>query len=235
MPRPFPNDGSTAGGYGMHHTPEGLAKAVTRTMDALSPIVDTFDALYVTGQSGEIPGAVVAYLLKKQLIILRKAGADGNHHSHGCRVEGWYQGHERCIILDDFCSSGKTLRELLKHQLYGTTIVGVCLYGHPRGPSEIEAGFSKEFYEYDRRGNNEKKWRLTRNGEDTIIFTLALAPVGVNLKAEGKMREAFDGTPLSMPGRDKPTEYASFYGAGGLQIVRSTCALPLPQSSPTSA
>ena len=59
--------------YLCHKNLAGMREAVRRTYAALSRVRGSFDTIYVTGQSGIVPGSIVAWRLDKPLLILRKA------------------------------------------------------------------------------------------------------------------------------------------------------------------
>jgi hypothetical protein len=170
----FPNHtpGSNGcGGYGMHTHAGGISTAVTRCLRALSPIADSFDALYVTGQSGIVPASVVAFKLKKSLIILRKKSEE----NHGSMIEG--DAHAtpgvRYIIIDDFMSRGATMDRLLQHKPTSGTLAGICLYGHPRTDREVHVGFAKVWRPMNEEYKREDYWlRLVRRGPRSIIFDI---------------------------------------------------------------
>ncbi len=163
----FPNHNLHFGGcgaYGLHRTAIGHRLAVRRVSYALRHIENEFDAIYVTGQSGIVPGSVVAWCLKKPLVILRK----DEECSHGQRIEG---GDDNCanmrlVIVDDFVSRAGTMERLLSHPSIGR-VVAVCLYGQPRTNKEIEAGYAKTWA--TTRYMNE--WlRLVRRGPRSLLF-----------------------------------------------------------------
>jgi adenine/guanine phosphoribosyltransferase-like PRPP-binding protein len=70
----------------------------------------TFDAIAITGVSGALFGIPLAYMLNKELIIIRKA-----EKRHSGRIEGGgyllgMRNARRYIIVDDLVESGKTLK-----------------------------------------------------------------------------------------------------------------------------
>src|SRR6185437_651522 len=67
--------------------------------------VEDFDAIAFTGLSGALVAPIVADLLGKELIAVRKEKT--NHSSN--QIEGYIAG-KTYIILDDCRSSGKTIR-----------------------------------------------------------------------------------------------------------------------------
>jgi len=70
--------------------------------------LDKFDAIVFRGMSGALVAPIVAYLLKKPVVLVRK---DKNTHS-----TYWVEGlHEvnRYIVIDDLICTGKTMNEIL--------------------------------------------------------------------------------------------------------------------------
>lgn len=174
----FPNTGHTteSGRYGMFRTVGGHMLAVQRCLRALRPVEATFDVLYVTGLSGTIPAAVVAYLMQKEIVVLRKTlHGDYDTASHGSLVEGdaTMVPGMRYMILDDFVSNAGTLRKLLKHLPSNGSLAGVCLYGHPRSKNEIEGGMAKVFHTYpDGPEKPPQRWHMVRRGRNSMLFDL---------------------------------------------------------------
>jgi adenine/guanine phosphoribosyltransferase-like PRPP-binding protein len=71
-----------------------------------------FDAIAVAGVSGLTMGAILAHRLNKHLIVVRKDG-ESRHSSY--EVEGKVPDRtEKILIVDDFMSSGKTVRTIIQ-------------------------------------------------------------------------------------------------------------------------
>lgn len=87
--------------------PAKRTSTIDRVVNDLKLI--NFDTILVRGVSGLLVGPVVAYLLNKNIAVVRK---DSESSHAGCKVSGVVSG--RCIILDDFISSGATVREIIK-------------------------------------------------------------------------------------------------------------------------
>lgn len=177
----FPDTGATAespGRYGMFRTHEGHALAVKRCLRALRPIRGEFDAIYCTGLSGEIPAATVTYVMKKELLVLRKQrGSDTM--SHGQLLEGSVKdvSGTRYIIIDDFVSGGGTLKRLMQHLPSNGSLVGVLLYGHPVSPNERDHGAPATQINIAKDGDSatvrERLWfNLVRRGRNSMMFDL---------------------------------------------------------------
>lgn len=67
-----------------------------------------FDGFLVQGLSGIIMGTLVARALGKKIVVARKG-----EKTHGMLVENIMDG-DKLIILDDFCSSGDTIKKIFK-------------------------------------------------------------------------------------------------------------------------
>lgn len=109
--------------------PKQRAAAVEYCCDRLRDI--PFDSIVVTGYSGAAFGSVVAHALGKALVIVRKPTETANHSGHA--IEG--NPGQRFVIIDDFISSGATVRRILDtmadHCRTHAECVGFC--GYNRG------------------------------------------------------------------------------------------------------
>ena len=129
-------------GYRMHRGPEGFREMIVNTMRGLNRLTRDgveFDTVYVRGNSGLIPGSVIAWRLKKSLMILRKE----LELSHGNSYEGdaWFLG-KKAVIIDDFVASGATLVTMVQAAThFSGKIVGVVMYGHSHTREERVNGF----------------------------------------------------------------------------------------------
>lgn len=89
-------------------TPSGLRKCVRNLVKLLKPHVDKFDTIVFRGTSGALVGPAVALALDKPMLFIRKPSSD-SHYSGIC------EGNvvtENYVIIDDFISSGNTLRAI---------------------------------------------------------------------------------------------------------------------------
>ncbi len=86
-----------------------FAAIVDRCLKALEPIRDQFDIVVVRGASGITVGSVVAYLMGKQLTVVRKPG-EASHVFH--RFSGELI-PDRSVFLDDFMESGTTYEQVV--------------------------------------------------------------------------------------------------------------------------
>jgi len=87
-----------------------------------------FDTIAFTGLSGSLFGPVLAYVMGKEIIAVRKQG-EPNHS--GRDAEG-HAAAKRVLIVDDFVSSGNTLRNIDQAvralTFQNAKIIGVYLY-----------------------------------------------------------------------------------------------------------
>lgn len=84
------------------------SKKITAAVMVLQKI--EFDTIVVTGISGTVPGAIIAHLMGKQLAVVRREKE--RTVGGGGPVEGHLGG--RWIVIDDFISTGGTLRRVVK-------------------------------------------------------------------------------------------------------------------------
>lgn len=88
-----------------------------------------FDVIAIRGFSGAVPASIVAFMLRKPLVIVRKKPTVET--SHGTSVEiltdGILPTPFRYLIIDDQSSTGKTFREI-KEGLKNHTFIGSLLY-----------------------------------------------------------------------------------------------------------
>jgi len=109
-----------------------LALNPTTFAEALHGVLETlshydFDAIAFRGLSGALLAPTVAMYMGKTLLAVRKTTDDC--HS-GRIVEGDYNAR-RFVILDDFVSSGETVRRILEDvskALPNASCLGVCEY-----------------------------------------------------------------------------------------------------------
>jgi orotate phosphoribosyltransferase-like protein len=100
-----------------------------------------FDSIAFRGVSGALTAPILAYMLRKNLLAVRKEpNEDGWSHSTGM-VEGDANAR-RYIIVDDFVSSGKTIRKIFE-RLREFAPSARCL-----GILEIEAINNIKFHSY---------------------------------------------------------------------------------------
>lgn len=123
-----------------------LKTVIDDCVNILRPI--EFDTLAFIGLSGATVAPTLAYLMGKELLMVRKQGGkDGSNSSR------WVEGNfaaERIVIVDDLTSSGRTMsqvvhaiRSLQKDVSPNVQIVGVLLhyYLEFRTPKDFSFGF----------------------------------------------------------------------------------------------
>lgn len=119
---------ATTTGYLQSHMmldPEDLAPRVEMSIKNLAGV--EFDTIAFSGISGAIVAPMIALWMNKHLLLVRKKNDDT--HSR-LMVEGYY-GVKKFIVVDDFVSSGTTLRRILEatHQASPVAeFVGVLSY-----------------------------------------------------------------------------------------------------------
>lgn len=110
-----------------------------------------FDTIVATGVSGLIAAPVLAHVMDKHLLVVRKKG-DGSHSSH--RLEGRYG--SRALLVDDFMDTGATVDRVLDalfHGPVGLKFAGAYMYralseGYLHNPAVSKFGrfYSPEFF-----------------------------------------------------------------------------------------
>lgn len=112
--------------------PKYLNLKVKRTIKRASKL--KFDSIAYTGHSGALVAIPVAIALKKHLIIVRKP----HEKSHGVAIEK-DNNAKRCLIVDDFIETGKTIRRIKKYLLLNDIkIEGLLLYDTCTDKKEFE-------------------------------------------------------------------------------------------------
>ena len=125
-------------GYATGYSQAKVRKKAKFAAHAISELMarTNADSVVVYGNSGVSCGFAALMYHNFNLVLLRK----DNDNSHGSPIEG-PEGHEvrRYLILDDFISSGETVRrvrrkvtELSFQRIAGTDLpecVGIVLYG----------------------------------------------------------------------------------------------------------
>lgn len=110
---------STSPSYLLHRSPWDLRDATALIEKLLTPRLNEFHNVYVTGLSGVIPGAIFCHQYRKQLVVLRKPN-DGSHqdrldHHDGMYIEPYdFDLKADYILLDDFACGGGTIAKLLR-------------------------------------------------------------------------------------------------------------------------
>lgn len=100
-----------------------LVQRLHRDFDKVIGMCDA-DAIVVHGTSGTAVAFALQMLRSYPLVMLRKPGES----SHGSTVEGNIHRFHRYVFLDDFISSGTTLRHV-RDSLCGAELAGIWLHG----------------------------------------------------------------------------------------------------------
>ena len=122
------------------HLENGLTPATRKDiLDRLIHLLGyyQFDAIAFRGLSGALFAPAVAILMNKTLLAVRK----GEKCHSGREVEGDYNAR-RYVIIDDFVSSGTTVREIIekiKYSLPRALCIGVIEYNYILGQTAQEA------------------------------------------------------------------------------------------------
>lgn len=97
---------------------------IEKIIKALTPKIKKFDSIVVSGYSMALIGSIVAHALKKNIVLVRKAG-DNAHTTYV--TEGLLK--QRCVYIDDLVATGDTFQYVNKYlkEIKGK-IVGVVLY-----------------------------------------------------------------------------------------------------------
>lgn len=91
--------------------PTLLKKEIALAVKSLKDL--QFKSIAFRGVSGALVAPAVAVRLKKGLILVRKGSKDSQHSTY--RVEGHRLiGPQKYVIIDDFPSSGDTIRKIIK-------------------------------------------------------------------------------------------------------------------------
>jgi len=120
--------------------PQQYQEAVRRTLTYLHTRRHDFDAIAFRGLSGSLIAPVVAYQLQKKMMAVRKERSP--HTTY--KIEASHKASERILILDDFISSGATIREIIsvvKSECPACKIVGIHLWRANYSSSTQYEGF----------------------------------------------------------------------------------------------
>jgi hypoxanthine phosphoribosyltransferase len=93
-------------------TPEWCKREIMNAVDVLRDFREDFDTIAISGLSGLLYGAPLAYLLNKPLMVVRKKQDVTTHGAK--RLEGNY-GLRRYLVVDDTICTGDTLRYIVEN------------------------------------------------------------------------------------------------------------------------
>ena len=90
-----------------------------------------FDTIVVRGVSGLVFGSMLALAMQKGVTVVRKPG-ESTHSNYG--VEGLIPDThlDRWLIVDDFISTGSTMRAIVERMDFAPGLVGIYLFAHDR-------------------------------------------------------------------------------------------------------
>jgi adenine/guanine phosphoribosyltransferase-like PRPP-binding protein len=89
---------------------ETRSKLVEKAVEILRTWSDDFDAIAVSGYSSGLTAPIVAHLLGKELVLVRKE-TESRHSTYV--VEGKH--NQRVLFFDDLIASGHTIQYVRKH------------------------------------------------------------------------------------------------------------------------
>lgn len=113
--------------------PKQAKKKVAALVKLLKPLSGEFDSIAFCGSSGLLIGPTVAQRLNKQMILVRKEGANDNNHHSDYQVEG-NSASQHYVIIDDLVCTGATIdfiKEKIENKFKTPTCRGIVLYGLP--------------------------------------------------------------------------------------------------------
>lgn len=114
--------------FNQHLDGKNLKEAVEAARERLAKV--EFDTIACRGNSGLLFASALGMVMEKKILIVRKA-TDNSHSQNS--VEGERMGTTKILIVDDFISTGETMKEI--HAKVSDAIsdtvefVGIYLYG----------------------------------------------------------------------------------------------------------
>jgi len=144
-------------------------KAIRAAVKELREQKVEFDTVAFCGMSGALFAPILAHKMGKEMILVRKPSTkESRHSSHD--TEG-YTAAYRVLIVDDICSSGKTVEYIIEsvksHCCQGVNgnkpvqFAGTYFYGEGRGCGDSPRGFVKNI--------NMFSFKLEIASEDTCV------------------------------------------------------------------
>jgi hypoxanthine phosphoribosyltransferase len=132
--------------------PEELRKGIKTAKARIKESRVEFDAIAVRGNSGVLFGSVLAYELKKPLILVRK---DSSHSMYN--VEGELNA-KTYLIVDDFTATGNTVRTIIDEieKFNHAVPVGLYQYKYP----EYELWLDEKDFRLSKFGYYRRRPRL---------------------------------------------------------------------------
>ncbi len=124
---------------------QNARRAIKQAVKELKEKGVEFDTVAFSGMSGALFAPVLAHKMSKEMILVRKPQRDEMRHSSHDQ-EG-YSDAERVLIVDDICSSGKTVERIMegvKEFAPRAKFVGAYFYANGAGCSDSPKGFVKD-------------------------------------------------------------------------------------------
>lgn len=121
--------------FNQHLRGHNLKEAVSAAQETFERIGLEFDSVICRGNSGLLFASAFGMMAEKNILINRKR--TDNSHSDNV-IEGETSGVRRVLIVDDFISSGETVREIFSAMkrildMDKVEVVGVYLYSRNFG------------------------------------------------------------------------------------------------------
>lgn len=107
-----------------HYAPHDLRETVDYAVRDLTPLIAGFDSIAVRGVSGLLVGSPVALALGKPLAVVRKP----SEVAHASGIVNRAHAGNSYIVIDDFVSSGATVREIQLEMAWRTNAVFTGFY-----------------------------------------------------------------------------------------------------------
>ncbi len=89
-----------------------IARRIPLAVERLHELGWQFDAVAFRGLSGALAAPIIAYLMHKTIIAVRKPYEVDNHAGHSNRPVDGDRGARRYVVVDDFVATGDTLRAI---------------------------------------------------------------------------------------------------------------------------
>jgi orotate phosphoribosyltransferase len=151
--------------FNQHLRGHNLKEAVEAAQETFDRLGLEFDSVICRGNSGLLFASAFGMMAEKNILINRKR--TDNSHSDNL-IEGERDGVSRILIVDDFISSGDTVREIFsavrqKFDMDKVEIVGVYLYSRNFGDRHYVANLE------DREAPVRHKVPVITEGSEKLI------------------------------------------------------------------
>lgn len=134
---------------------ESLTRLTDQICQWLEGHKDEFDSIAFRGLSGGIVAPIIAVRMKKKILAVRKP----TENAHSCNKFEGDASAQRYIIIDDFVSTGETIKKIVEsiecgyreHAGFGIEMppkcVGLCLYNQELYSATEGENRDKGFYD----------------------------------------------------------------------------------------